>query len=473
MLSSLLPHTHPLRLAYHKMWGIASAVRYGFPSKKMKIIGVTGTDGKTTTVSLIAQLLTLAGKRVGMASTVAFQINEKKWTNESHKTTLGRFGLQKLLRQMADAGCEYAVVEVSSHALMQSRVWGIDFDTVVWTNLSREHLDYHGTMEEYMRAKGKLFENCLKNVKAKKTLGVIYGECPPYTDYYRSFSLDKVIVYGTGDILEKTMPLLEREELLWFSNLSEHESLTFDLFSQGKKYPGEIHLVGSCNVQNALAAIAVVKEEGIALSDIVTFLPQLQSVPGRMEKVQMGQDFTVIIDYAVTPDALKKCYGMLGSLTKGKLLAVLGACGDRDQGKRAEMGEIAATMCDYLILTDEEPYSEDPKEIIAMLEVGVHSAEQKDLSTRHSEQSEESVQDMSLTQATIGSEPKNISYEVLLSRRDAIKKALSQAKTGDTVVITGMGDQTSRIIDGKGTRESWSDREVVREELSKLLKVGG
>ena len=431
-VKQLFPNTHPIRLLFHKVKGVTAAVLYGFPARKLKVIGVTGTDGKSTTTSIIAQLLTLSGKKVGMASTVMFQIGDRVWTNTTHKTTLSPFGLQKLLRQMVDAGCTHAVIETSSHALIQSRVWGIPYSTGVFTNLAREHLDYHHTMDEYFLAKKKLFEK-VSQLKSGKRVFVLNGN-DTYSQKLISLSTDVCYVFG-----RETLPEFSQEvQKVVAKNIQITDmGQAFDLqLPSGQVRRCETTLIGLFNIDNILAALITAHEEGIPFEKLCDLLPKVHSVPGRMEKVIAGQDFQVIIDYAVTPQALEKCYRTLRAQTKGQLVALLGACGDRDKGKRKEMGFLATSLCDSVIFTNEESYTEDPKTILSML---VSGAEEEGRGN----------------------------YKIIEERRDALRYAIRNAHPGDVLVITGMGDQTSMVIGN--TMVPWSDREVAREEIISYL----
>ncbi len=421
-LKHILPINHPLRTIYHRAWGIVAAVRYGFPGRKMDYIGITGTDGKTTTVFLTTQLLSLLGKKVGMSSTVGFRIGDHYWTNKSHKTSMGRFGLQALLQRFVHEKCDVGVVECSSHGLEQGRLTGIDFSTVLITNLSREHLDYHKTMEAYKKSKGILFRKMQRS--KRRRVSVIYDNFAE-SKYYASFDADVKVTYGVKE--DSSLRLLKT------TALSKGQEIHFSY--EGQEYAVHSSLDGDFNALNILGALGILLGRGSNIDTLLPLVPQLTSVPGRMEEVtESGAPYRFFIDYAVTPDALRVLYTSLKPLGK-RLVAILGACGDRDQGKRPEMGMIAAEMCDMVYFTDEEPYTEDPASIIQMVVEGAKKVSEAQ-------------------------------YEVIPSRRDAIQAAIGQAKEGDVIVITGMGDQTSRIVGN--TKESWSDREEVLSALKKL-----
>lgn len=423
-LKKWIPQDSPVRLAYHALTGWCAALLYGFPARKMTCIGITGTDGKTTTTFLTADLLRLQGIKVGMASTIGFRIGDVYTTNTTHKTTMGRLGLQKLLRAMVRAGCTHAVLEVSSHGLVQSRLAGIPFHVAVITNLSREHLDYHKTMEEYKKAKGKLFQ-----VMAKNKGVAIIGADFPESVYYAQFPARKQTFFGyTTGQAEALAQQTSAHALTARITEVQASGQRIEVQSKGSLYETCTQLAGDFNILNILAALGAGAAVGLSLESLISTVPQLKGVPGRMEEIQTRAGKRVIIDYAVTPEALTKLYSTVRKMTSGKVYAVLGACGDRDQGKRPAMGEIATMLCDHVYITDEETYTEEGSAILAMLEEGAKR---------------------------VGGE----NYTVIPDRRSAIETALQKATTQDIVIVSGMGDQTSRIMGGK--KEHWSDREEI------------
>ena len=419
MLQKLFGGTSALRLLYHYIMGWIAAARYGFPGKKMKVIGVTGTDGKTSTCFMIAHILENSHIKVGMTTTVAFQIGKKKWKNTTHKTTLGRFGLHKMLRDMVRAGVEVAVVEVSSHGLLQSRLIGVNFVTAVITSLSREHLDYHGTMEAYRNAKGKLFR---KLVGKQDCTAIVCSEISE-SQYFLQFDIKNKIVYGEDEIKGQN-----NEKI---SNIREVKGgQEFEL----DKVKVFLPLAGEFHAYNATAALLAAKSVGVSLEKGILALCNMAPIPGRLEEIVAKNGAKIFIDYAVTPDALTKMYSTLSSMVgEGKLIAVLGACGDRDQGKRPIMGEIATRICDYVYFTDEESYTENPLDILEML-----TKDAKKLGRSN--------------------------FDVILDRAEAIKKAITASHHGDIIVVSGMGDQDSRVVGDK--KLPWSDRGEVLKNLN-------
>jgi len=397
---------------YHFSLSYLGAVLYRFPSEKIKVIGVTGTNGKSTVVELTTKILEEAGYKVASLSSIRFKITEKEWPNTLKMTMPGRFKLQKFLRQAVDSGCQYVVFEVTSEGIKQHRHRFINFDTAVFTNLTPEHIEVHGGFENYRAAKGKLFQ-------LTKNTHVINVD-DANAEYFLQFSAKKKYTYGLnkGDINNKNLQL-------------------------------NLRLIGNFNIYNALAAICVGLSQGVDLKTCKRVVEKVEGIPGRMEEVISGP-FKVFVDYAFTPNALEKVYQTLTSLKpkaynlKPKLISVLGACGGgRDKWKRPVLGEIAAKYCDEIIVTNEDPYDEDPMEIIEQVAKGAES-----ISTNQSSQYKSAV------------------FRIL-DRKAAIKKSLELAKTGDVVIITGKGCEPWICI-AKGKKIPWDDRKVVREELGKL-----
>ena len=419
MLRKVFGGTSVLRLMYHYVMGFVAASWYGFPGRKLKVIGVTGTDGKTSTCFMIAHILEKSGVKVGMTTTVSFQIGSKKWKNTTHKTTLGRFGLHKMLRDMVRAGVEVAVVEVSSHGLLQSRLIGVNFVTAVITSLSREHLDYHGTMEAYRNAKGKLFERLIGKPDGTAVICSEISEAK----YFLQFDVKNKIVFGEHEIKGQM-----NVHIANMHNVNGGQEFEID------KQKVFLPLVGRFHAYNATGALLSAESVGISLEKGIKALENMPPIPGRLEEIVAKNGARIFIDYAVTPDALTKMYSTLSSMVgEGKLIAVLGACGDRDQGKRPIIGEIATQICDYVYFTDEEPYTENPLDILEMLTKGAKKLGRKN-------------------------------FDVILDRGEAIKKAIKASHHGDIIVVSGMGDQDSRIVGD--TKMPWSDRGEVLKNLN-------
>ena len=389
-----------LKNIYHLGRAILACVLYGLPAKNLKVIGVTGTDGKTTTVSLIYHILRIAGKKVARVTTVDSEIDGKKVAAFLHTTTPDPFNLQRFLRSCLKAGCEYVVLEVSSHGIDQNRIWGIPFEIGVLTNLApREHTDYHGSFETYKRTKMKFIDSCQKRI-----IGLA-GLTPKEISYSNA---------GTRFKLDG----------LWFRT----------------------KLLGEFNLRNCLSAVAVARALGfddkVTSSAIAAFSPPA----GRMEVVTT-KPFTVIVDFAHTPQAFENVLPatrMLLRTRKSRLIHVFGATGDRDKRKRPLMGKIASQYDDIVILTHEDTYTEDPAGIISQLEEGLQGLD--DYSNKRSAKIDRKF------------------YLKVLDRLEAIKKALFLAKTGDVVLLTGVGHQQTMNIGGKEV--PWSEQRIVQQILN-------
>lgn len=428
-LKDKISPTNPLRLLYHKMIAVLAAVYYRFPSRYLQVIGITGTKGKTTTTNLIAGVLSEAGYKVGMTSTVFFQVGNLKWTNTSKITTLGPFFLQKLLRQMVDEGCSHAVLEVSSHALLQNRVWGINFDTAVFTNIGEDHLDYHGGFENYLRAKGMLFSRLNRSSRKARIPKVsILNKDDTNFNFFDQFLADKKYTYGIGggtcfamDI--QTLP----------------NGSTFVLHVPNNQIEIHYKLPGDFNVYNALAAATVALANNIQVSVIKQALEKALPVPGRFETIECGQKYSIIVDYAHTHESLEKLLSLYKPLTKGKLYLVFGATGGgRDKGKRPKMGAVAHKYADVILVTDDDPYEEDEWQIIEQVAAGIPREEGQN-------------------------------FWKIPNREEAIKLALNLAQEGDTVLIAGKGAEEVQMIHGRAV--PWDDRAAVRRLLSSGMKV--
>src|SRR3989338_5777914 len=325
---------------YHATLAYAGAVMYGFPSHSMRVIGVTGTKGKSTTVFLISKLLEGAGEPVAAIGSLGFKIKNKEWPNTLKMTMPGRFKLQKFLKEAKKAGCKYVVLEVTSEGIKQKRHLGIKFDCVVFTNLHKEHLESHGTFENYYKAKQELF-------KGTENIHVLNAD-DKNIELFSKFSSKHTIFYGTesGDMRAQNLDL-------------KSDGASFDVY--GIKF--NINFGGKFNVLNCLAALSTAAMYGIDLPNTRTVLGEIKSIPGRMEFLQK-EPFRVVVDYAHTPDSLEVVYKTLkDELTRSdldaghRLICVLGAAGGgRDKWKRPEFGRIASEYCDEIILTDEDPY---------------------------------------------------------------------------------------------------------------------
>ena len=409
----------------HLLRGMLAYYFFQMPSKKLKVIGIIGTNGKTTTCYLIANILEEAGYRVGMVTTTTFKVGAKEWINKTNMTTMSPFVLQKLLREMVKAGCQYGIIETTSHAIKQHRNWGIRYSAVGLTNITHEHLDYHKTFEDYLKTKLRLFQN-------KPRVAVVNAD-DPNAEKFTSLTSGRSLTYSKQ----------KRANVTARKILPAVDGTIFTLVTPTVQTTIDFHLPAEFNVSNALCAASICYGLQIKISDIKKGLERVTNVPGRLEKIDKGQDFVAMIDYAHSPDALEKLYSALKPSVKGKMIAVLGACGDRDKSKRPIMGSIAGHFADTVIITDEEPYTENPQDIIEQVASGVPKGRK----------------DKRITEGE--------DFFKIDDRREAIRKALHLAGRNDLVIITGMGAEEFRVVGNK--RIPWSERKVVAEELERII----
>lgn len=427
-LRKIISNQNPFLLFYHKIKAFLALLRYGNSSKKMVVIGVTGTDGKTTTVNIIADMLAKSGKKVGMMSTLRYRIGDEVWSNKDKMTTNSAFKVQKMMKQMLKQGCEYVVMEVSSHAVVQSRVWGINFDYAVFTNLTADHIEYHGSHEAYMAAKGAFFDSLFgmrrKLFKEKRMPKVfVLNEDDQYFDYYNSFDADQKLTYG----LEKGSFRATNLEL-------DPSGASFKVKIPNGFVELNTNLLGGYNVSNVLAAFCVGMSLGITPEKLKEVFAQIMPVPGRLEPINMGQDFHVVVDYAHTQYSMEKVCQVFKPMTKGKLVLVFGCTGGgRDKQKRPIMGKVADHYADVVILTNDDPYHEDQEQIIEDIAKGIKRAEG----------------------------PK---FAKIVDRKAAIEYALSVCEKDDTLLILGKGGEEVIVIGDE--KIPFDDREVVRDYLA-------
>lgn len=435
-LKKLLPTDSRLRKWWHRTKAMAATVFYGFPARRLVCIGITGTNGKTTTVTLTAKILEKAGYRVGVASTVFFKVGNREWQNNTHMTSLTPFALQRLLRRMVNAGCTHAVLEVSSHSLAQQRTWGISFDVAAITNITPEHLDYHVSMKRYRSEKAKLFSSLILSARKHGTPKVVIlnaDDSDSLGDLVQ-FSADRKIAYSMRN---KVHPMVT--EYVRAADIQCFADFTDMVLSAGHELKHvRLYLSGAFNVENLLCSTAIASGLGIGLDAVERACREVRLVPGRMESVDLGQSFKVFVDFAMTEDGYVRMLSTLRQTTQGKLWVVFGCCGDRDKGKRRVIGEICGRMADRVVVCDDEPWTEEPQLIRRMILDG-------------------------LAQTPL---VKDEGYWEIPDRREALRFAFHHAGPGDTVVIPGMGDFEGRTF-ADGVRP-WSEREVVRELLGEL-----
>ncbi|SHI58590.1 UDP-N-acetylmuramoylalanyl-D-glutamate--2,6-diaminopimelate ligase [Desulfofundulus thermosubterraneus DSM 16057] len=402
---------------------LLAARYYSYPSRKLKLIGVTGTNGKTTTTHLLAAIYRAVGNKVGLIGTIANWIGGRVLP-VSH-TTPESLDLQKLLAEMVNNGIEVAVMEVSSHALALNRVAGCAFDAGVFTNITQDHLDFHRDMEDYLAAKTLLFRGLGRD--GKPALAVINADDPRAE---RIAAATKVPVYTYGLSAEAQVRAQEVKVT--------PRGASFTVTGPWGECPVNLKLTGYFNVYNALAALTAALAGGVPLPLAVRALESVEGVPGRFELVNRGQDFAVVVDYAHTPDGLENILTTARAITRGRLITVFGCGGDRDPTKRPLMGEIAARLSDLPVITSDNPRTEDPMKIISQVEEGVRRIRSD--------------------------------YQVVPDRRQAIRFALGVAAPGDTVIIAGKGHENYQIIGT--TKYPFDDRSEVTKVLDDLLSRG-
>lgn len=400
---------------FHFTEAVAANVRYNFPARGMTVIAITGTNGKTTTASFAASILKTAGYKVGVCTTAYFEIDGERIPNQLNATVSHPKVLQQLIKRMQRAGVTHLVLEVTSHALDQYRTWGIPTTVAVMTNLTQDHLDYHGTMERYAGSKAKLFSGSPRFI--------VLNHDDAWFSYFNQFGAGELkMTYGANEqaecrIVHASLKKSGSEASL---NIDHQTELTL-----------AVGLPGKFNVYNAAAAAAACYLLQLPLEAITGGIAAVEGVPGRLERVDTETPYDVIVDYAHTPDALQQVLGTMKHITKGRVILVFGACGDRDQGKRPIMGRIAAELADRIFVTDEESYGEDPVAIRRMIMDGIREG---------------------------GAEAKT---DEIADRREAIAKAVSTARKGDVVLLTGLGHEQFRIENGK--KIPWNDAVVVKE----------
>jgi UDP-N-acetylmuramoyl-L-alanyl-D-glutamate--2,6-diaminopimelate ligase len=410
-------------------WGWLCAAWHDYPTRQMRVVGVTGTDGKTTTVNLIHSILAAAGHKTGMISTVNAMIGDVAYDTGLHTTTPDALEVQRFLAQMVDAGVEYAVLEVTSHGLAQHRVTACDFDVAVMTNVTHEHLDYHGTYHAYLEAKSRLFHG-LATAHRKPGIpkvAVLNADDNSFA-HLRPIPADVHLIYGLDAPADVTAGEVS----------CTPEGITFVARTPGGDFPVRTPLLGRFNVYNVLAAIAVGVSQNVPFETMQQGIEAVRGVVGRMERIDLGQPFTVMVDFAHTPNSLQRALETVRDLTQGQVIVVFGCAGLRDRAKRPVMGEIAARLADRVVITAEDPRTEDLDDIMAQIAAGCEKAGRRE----------------------------GEDYWRIGDRAAAIAFAALMARPGDLVIVTGKGHEQSMCF---GTTEyPWSDHRAVREALARL-----
>lgn len=405
------PIVRLLRKPYHACLAFITALSYGFPAKKLVVIGVTGTKGKSTVAEMLFAILRAARHNTALISTIRFAINEDSTPNLYKMTLPGRGFIQAFMHKALRAECTHVVIELTSEGTLQYRHWFLSLDGLIVTNIQKEHIERHGSFENYVAAKRSLVEALARSKKPRHLL--VLNDDDEAVRSFADVQPMAVLNFSTSDL--DRLVLTDR-------------ALTFSYRST----PFSLPLVGSFNALNALAAIKMGEALDVPRDTIQKALATLAPVRGRVEHVECGQSFVAVVDYAHTPDSLRALYGAFPHQRK---ICVLGNTGGgRDTWKRPEMGKIADETCDEVILTNEDPYDEDPRAIVEDMTWGMHRAP-----------------------------------TIIMNRREAIRHALSLARPGDAVLVSGKGTDPF-IMEAGGAKTPWSDAAVVREELEKLLR---
>jgi UDP-N-acetylmuramoyl-L-alanyl-D-glutamate--2,6-diaminopimelate ligase len=418
-----------LKNLYHLKKAILANVFFAFPARKIVVIGVTGTNGKTTTTQMIAKVLEATGKKVAVCSTVNFKIGEKQEVNKTKFTTGSAWALQKFIKKAVNENCYYLVLETSSHALDQFRVWGIDYNIAVITNITREHLDYHLTMEDYEKTKLKLFQITSKAWRRDtKRIGIVNADMNNFKKFVLP-AMNENYLYGIDIKANKY-----QKYPIWKAENLKLENFKSQFEIDGVKF--KLNLPGKFNVENALAAVCVGVSQKISMNKIKKQLQTISNVPGRMEKIENDKNINVFIDYALTPDSMEKLGNLMIDFkkrNKAKLIWVFGSCGDRDRGKRPIMGKIVEKFADLMIITNEDPYTEDPLKIIEEIEQGITNKK------------------------------KLLKIE---DRKKAIHEAINKANKNDIVLVTGKGAEENMMIGHQ--KIPWNDKKIIQNYLKKI-----
>lgn len=423
-----LSHQNPLRLLWHKGKACWAAMKFGFPAKKLVVIGVTGTDGKTTTVGMVAHILKAGGIRAGSLSTALFSIDGKTEWNPTQKTSPSPFKVQAFLRKLVDAGCTHAVLEYSSHGLVQGRMLATWPAVAGITNLTPEHLDYHHTMKEYADAKAILFH--MLGGKGTKVLNrddVTFAQ-------YNAIPSSRTNLYAKRDPSGSDLSLGIKD--IDVSTQGTIATVVCNVGGRQDKATLHLPLPGAFNVDNALCAIGCAMGAGVPFETAVKALADFQGVPGRMERIDEGQPFAVFVDFTVTPASYERTLGTLKTMLKdgGRLLVLAGSCGDRMKEKRPVVGKIVGEHADIAVIANEDPYTENPEMIIDEVMAGMKGTKAR--------------------------------THRIFDRLEGIRFLLKEAKKGDIVVFCGKGSDTTMWV--KDGQIPWNEREIVRDELRSM-----
>jgi len=395
---------------------------FGHPTQKLHLVGITGTNGKTTTSHLIEKIFADCGKNTGLIGTMYTKIGEKTFNTKN--TTPESLTLQKTFKQMVDSGVTSAVMEVSSHALVEGRVHGCDYDVAVFTNLTQDHLDFHKTMDEYRQAKGLLFSQLGNTFNSQKPKYAVLNADDKASEQYMNSTAARVVTYG-----------IDHDADFHAGNIKMTATGTsFELSSPLGLFSVNMKLIGKFSVYNVLASIAAAVVSGVAMDKVIASIEEVQGVSGRFEAVNAGQEFSVIVDYSHTPDSLENALKTVRQFAEKRIFVVVGCGGDRDRTKRPLMAKIACALATDPIFTSDNPRSEDPEDILREMEAGV----------------------------------KGENYQSITDRKQAIYYAVNNAEQGDVILIAGKGHETYQQI-GKETFD-FDDRLVAKEAIEEKMK---
>ncbi|MFA6131236.1 MAG: UDP-N-acetylmuramyl-tripeptide synthetase [Patescibacteria group bacterium] len=430
-IRSLIPL--PVSRTYHFALAKMAAVWYRYPSEQLRVIGVTGTNGKTSTVQFIAQILEMCGYRTGYVTTAGFSFGGNRIENRLKMTMPGRWYLEAQLRKMVEHDCRYAIVETSSQGIAQYRHLGINYDTAVFTNLTPEHVEAHGGFDHYRRAKGLLFSHLVsKSTKifdgqeVEKT--IIVNDDDPHAEYFARFPSDRTIRFGWGPECPS------RDRLVAHYTANTVKKTEIEINGVLMKIP----MRASYQHRNILAAVSTVYAQGIPLTEIAEAVSKLQPIPGRFEIIEGSQPFTVMIDYAYEPYALRALFEAVHMFHPRRLIGVHGSAGGgRDQARRLEIGKCAAENESVVIVTNEDPYDDNPREIMEAVAEGAKLKGKK-----------------------VG---KNLF--LVNDRIEAIEKAIELGRSGDHILVTGKGSEPVMAV-AHGKKIPWSDRDAVENALT-------
>lgn len=428
----------PFLKPYHYVLARLSTFAYGNPSQRLVVIGVTGTKGKSSTVQMIAQLLAACGEKAGYTSTAGFAIDGCIVENKMKMTMPGRFFLQRMLRAMVKTGCRYAIIETSSQGIIQFRHLGLNYDVAVFTNLTPEHIESHGGFAKYRAAKGRLFSHLTK--RPKKTINghliektIVVNADDEHAAFFAAFPADTHVAFGWREKREKEKE--KSREIVPSDVRRDGSGLSMNIDGVAFHVP----LLAQFEQQNALCAIATLAAAGIPLARLAVAAASLRSVPGRFERIACGQPFTVIVDYAYEPASIAALLQSVRILGVRRIIGVHGSAGGgRDVARREQIGRLAGAEEDVVIVTNEDPYDDDPAEIIRMVADGARATGKVD----------------------------GENLFTFADRQDAIDAAIAHAEVGDAVIITGKGSEPVMAVAG-GKKIPWDDRAAARTALAK------